>query len=93
MCTYSGKVFWVSQKDHPLLSNAVAMVELHKLVQWGEGLVPDVVLTTAILQHLEVLDMVPITAKQMKWFFFFYSQKKREVVILILRKQLNVFER
>ena len=54
----------VSQKDGPLLSDTVAMVELHQLVERGEELVPHVVLTAAVLQHLEVLNMVPITATQ-----------------------------
>lgn len=61
---HPGKVFGVPQKDGPLLSDAVAMVKLHQLVQGGEELVPHVVLTTAILQHLEVLDMVPVTVKR-----------------------------
>lgn len=61
--THPGKVLGVSQKDGPLLSDAVAMVELHQLVQRGEEFVPHVVLTAAILQHLEMLNMVPITAK------------------------------
>lgn len=56
----------VSQEDGPLLSDAVAVVELHQLVQRGEELVPHVVLTTAVLQHLEMLDVVSITAKETK---------------------------
>ena len=61
---HPGKVLGVPQKDSPLLGNAVAMVELHQLIQRGEELIPHVVLSTPILQHLEVLNMVPITAKQ-----------------------------
>lgn len=60
---HPGEVLGVSQEDGPLLSDAVAMVELHQLVQRGEELVPHVVLTTAILQHLEMLNVVPITAE------------------------------
>lgn len=60
---HPGEVLGVPQKDGPLLSDAVAVIELHQLVQRGEELVPHVVLTTAILQHLEVLDMVSITVK------------------------------
>ena len=61
--THPGEVLGVSQKDGPLLSDAVAMVELHQLVQRGEEFVPHVVLTAAVLQHLEMLNVVPITAK------------------------------
>lgn len=60
---HPGKVLGVPQKDGPLFRDAVAMIELHQLVQGGEELVPHVVLTTAILQHLEMLNMVPITVK------------------------------
>lgn len=56
-------MFGVSQKDGPLLGDAVAMIEAHKLVQGGEELIPYVVLTATVLQHLEVLDVVPITVK------------------------------
>ena len=52
----------VPQKDGPLLSDAVAMVELHQLIEGGEELVPHVVLSRAILQNLEMLNMVPVTA-------------------------------
>lgn len=61
---HPGEVLGVPQKDGPLLSDAVAMVELHQLVQGGEELVPHVVLTTAILQYLEVLNMVPVAVKE-----------------------------
>lgn len=61
---HPGKVLGVSQKDGPLLSDAVVMVELHQLVEGGEELIPHVVLTAAILQHLEMLDVVPVAAKQ-----------------------------
>lgn len=54
----------VSEKHCPLLSDAVAVVKLHQLVEGGEGLVPHVVLTAAVLQHLEVLNVVPVTAKE-----------------------------
>lgn len=60
---HPGEVLGVPQEDRPLLSDAVAMIEIHQLVQRGEELVPHVVLTTAILQHLEMLNMVPITGK------------------------------
>lgn len=56
-------MLWVSQKDCSLLSDAVAMVKLHKLIERGEELIPDIVLTTAILEHLEMLNMVSITAQ------------------------------
>lgn len=61
---HPGKLLGVSQKDGPLLSDAVAMVELHQLVEGGEELVPHVVLAAAILQHLEMLNMVPVAADQ-----------------------------
>lgn len=60
---HPGEVLGVSQKDGPLLSDAVAVVELHQLIQRGEELVPHVVLTTAILQHLEMLNVVPVTVR------------------------------
>lgn len=60
---HPGEVLGVPQEDGPLLSDAVAVIELHQLVQRGEELVPHVVLTTAVLQHLEVLHMVPITVE------------------------------
>lgn len=60
---YPGKVLRVSQKDRPLFGDAVAVIELHELVQGGEELVPHVVLTTAILQHLKMLHVIPVTAK------------------------------
>lgn len=60
---HPGEVLGVPQKDGPLFRDAVAVIELHQLVQGGEELVPHVVLTTAILQHLEMLNMVPITVK------------------------------
>ena len=61
---YPGELFGVPQKDGPLLSDAVTMVELHQFVQRGEEFVPHIVLTAAILQHFEVLNMVPITEKK-----------------------------
>lgn len=60
---HPGKVLGVPQKDGPLLSDAVAMVELHQFIQRAEELIPHVVLRTPILQYLEVLNMIPITAK------------------------------
>lgn len=42
------------------------MVELHQLVQGGEELVPHIVLTAAVLKHLEMLDVVAITVKKGK---------------------------
>lgn len=56
-------MLWVSQKHRPLLSNAVAMVKVHQLVEGGKAFVPHVVLTAAVLQHLEMLDVVPVTGK------------------------------
>lgn len=58
------------------------MVELHQLVEGGEELVPHVVLITAVLQHLEMLNMVPITAKLMErqWNFTKVSYLKRAVM-------------
>lgn len=61
-----GEVLGVPQIDGPLLSDAVAMVELHKLVEGGEELIPHVVLRAAVLQHFEVLDVVPITDRHGK---------------------------
>lgn len=62
--TYPGKVLGISQEHRPLFGNAVAVIEFHQLVQRGEELVPHVVLTAAVLKHLEMLDMVPITVKK-----------------------------
>lgn len=59
---HPGEVLGVSQKDGPFLSDAVVMVKLHQLVQRGEELVPHVVLAAAILQHLEMLHVVSVTA-------------------------------
>lgn len=64
--SHPGKVLGVSQKDRPLFGDAVAVIELHKLVQGGEELVPHVVLTTAILQHLKMLHVIPVTVKLKK---------------------------
>lgn len=58
---HPGEVLRVPQKYSPLLGDAVAVIELDQLVQRREDLVPHVVLTTAVLQHLEMLNMVPIT--------------------------------
>lgn len=77
--THPGEVLGVSQKDRPLLGDAVAVVEVHQLVQRGERLVPHVVLTTSILQYLEMLNMIPITAKQVN--------KEMQTII-----KLNIYE-
>lgn len=81
-------MLWVSQKHCPLLSNAVAVVKVYQLVEGGEGLVPHVVLAAAVLEHLEMLNMVPITKRTHKQrrgeidvlsgmeFIIFYTNKK-----------------
>lgn len=61
--SHPGEVLGVSQEDRPLFGDAVAVVELHQLVQGGEELVPHVVLTAAVLEHLEMLDVVPVAVK------------------------------
>lgn len=60
---HPGELLGVSQEHRPLPGDAVAVVELHQLVQRREEFVPHVVLSAAVLQHLEVLNVVPVTAK------------------------------
>lgn len=58
---HPGEVLGVPQKHRPLLSDAVAMVKLHQFIERGEELVPHVVLTAAVLENLEMLNVIPIT--------------------------------
>lgn len=60
---HPGELLGVPQEHGPLPGDAVAVVELHQLVQRREELVPHVVLPAAVLQHLEVLNVVPVTVK------------------------------
>lgn len=61
-----GEVLGVPQKHRPLLSDAVAMVKLHQFIERGEELVPHVVLTAAVLENLEMLNVIPITDRHGK---------------------------
>lgn len=61
---HPGELLGVPQEHGPLPGDAVAVVEVHQLVQRREELLPHVVLSAAVLQHLEVLNVVPVTVKQ-----------------------------
>lgn len=57
---YPVRALPVPQEDRPLLGDTVAFVEVHQLVERVEGLIPHVVHPSAVLQHFEVLYVVPI---------------------------------